>query len=99
MKRRRTLRARYRQARRPRTRILHTGEAIKDADKFFGLSVILASRIAAVAAGGEIVVSSLLQEITQGEDGIRFGASREVALKGISESQRIYRVEWEQPPT
>ncbi len=50
-----------------------------------------------MAAGGEIVVSSLLHDITQDEDRIHFGASREVALKGISQSQTIYRVEWEQP--
>jgi class 3 adenylate cyclase len=43
---------------------LHAGEAIKEADDFFGKNVILASRIAAQAQGGEILVSSLVRELT-----------------------------------
>ncbi|KKK82898.1 hypothetical protein LCGC14_2798790, partial [marine sediment metagenome] len=43
---------------------LHTGEAIKEADDFFGKNVILAARIAGQAQGGEILVSSLLKELT-----------------------------------
>jgi class 3 adenylate cyclase len=74
---------------------LHTGEALKDADKFFGKTVILASRIAAQAQGGEILVSSLLRELTDSAGDIRFGASREADLKGISERQRLVAVEWE----
>ena len=74
---------------------LHTGEALKDADKFFGKTVILAARIADQARGGEILVSSLLKELTQTAGDIRFGESREVELKGISERQRVFRVEWE----
>ena len=42
---------------------LHTGEAIKDADDFYGRNVILASRVADQAVGGEILVSSLLKEL------------------------------------
>ena len=39
---------------------LHAGEAIKDGDDFYGKNVIMASRVAGKAAGGEILVSSLL---------------------------------------
>jgi serine/threonine protein kinase/class 3 adenylate cyclase len=74
---------------------LHTGEAIKDRDKFFGRTVILAARIAAQATGGEILVSAALKETTQTASGIRFGAAREVELKGIAEPQRIHGVVWE----
>jgi predicted ATPase/class 3 adenylate cyclase len=74
---------------------LHTGEALKDADKFFGKAVILAARIAAQAKGGEILVSSLLKELTQSVGDLRFGKAREVALKGISERQRVFSVEWQ----
>jgi class 3 adenylate cyclase/tRNA A-37 threonylcarbamoyl transferase component Bud32 len=73
---------------------LHTGEALKDADKFFGKTVILAARIAAQAKGGEILVSSLLKELTQSVGDLRFGKGREVELKGISERQRLFPVEW-----
>jgi class 3 adenylate cyclase len=44
---------------------LHTGEVLKDADDFFGKHVILASRIAGKAHGGEILVSSILKELTE----------------------------------
>jgi class 3 adenylate cyclase len=74
---------------------LHTGEVLKDADKFFGKTVILAARIAAQAKGGEILVSSLLKELTESVGDIRFGKSREVDLKGISETQRVFTVEWQ----
>jgi class 3 adenylate cyclase len=74
---------------------LHTGEALKDADKFFGKTVILAARIASVARGGEILASSLLKELTESTGDLRFGAAREVDLKGLSERQRVHAVEWE----
>ena len=68
---------------------------MKDADKFFGKTVILAARIAAQAQGGEILVSSLLKELTESTGDLRFGEAREVKLKGISETQRLFTVEWQ----
>jgi len=56
--------------------------------------VILAARIADQAEGGEILVSSIVRELTANAGDIRFGSEREVALKGISASQRLMRVEW-----
>ena len=53
-----------------------TGEALREADKFFGRTVILAARIAAQADGGEILVSSLVRELTQSLGEIRFSAAR-----------------------
>jgi class 3 adenylate cyclase len=75
---------------------LHTGEVLKDAERFFGKTVILAARVAAEAEGGEILVSSLLKELTESVGDIRFGRVREVTLKGISETQRLFPVEWKQ---
>jgi class 3 adenylate cyclase len=74
---------------------LHTGEVLKDADTFFGKTVILAARVAAQAEGGEILVSSLLKDLTESVGDIRFGEGREAALKGISEIQRLFPVEWQ----
>ncbi|MFQ5665546.1 MAG: protein kinase [Candidatus Binatia bacterium] len=76
---------------------LHTGEALRDADKFFGKTVILAARVAAQAKGGEILVSSLFKELTESTGDIRFGDGRLAELKGIAEPQRIFAVHW-QPP-
>ena len=76
---------------------LHTGEAIRDADDFFGRHVILASRIAGQARGGEILVSSLLKELTASAGDVSFDEGREVELKGLSGTHRVYAVAWEQP--
>jgi class 3 adenylate cyclase len=74
---------------------LHTGEALKDADKFFGKSVILAARIAAQAKGGEILASSLIKQLTESVGDLRFDGGREVELKGFSERQQVHTVEWQ----
>jgi class 3 adenylate cyclase len=74
---------------------LHTGGVLKDADKFFGKTVILAARIAAQAQGGEILASSLLKDLTDSTGDLRFGQAHEVKLKGISETQRLHAVEWQ----
>jgi len=73
---------------------LHTGEVLKDADDFFGKHVILASRIAGKARGGEILVSALLKELTESSGDIRFGAPRDVELKGLSGTHRLHEVLW-----
>jgi class 3 adenylate cyclase len=74
---------------------LHTGEAIKEAEDFYGRHVVLASRIADQAQGGEILVSSLLKELTESAGDIRFGEGRDVKLKGLKGKQRIFGVAWE----
>jgi class 3 adenylate cyclase len=73
---------------------VHTGEALRDADRFFGKTVILAARIAAQAQGGEVMASSLVRELVASAGDLRFGAAREVELKGLSQPQRIHPVEW-----
>jgi class 3 adenylate cyclase len=73
---------------------LHTGEALRDADKFFGRTVILSARIAAQARGGEILASSLLKELTESVGDLRFGEQREVTLKGFPDPHRVFAVEW-----
>jgi class 3 adenylate cyclase len=74
---------------------LHTGEAIRERDDFFGRNVILAARIAAQAAGGEVLVSSLLKELTESAADVRFGEPRELSLKGLSGTYQVHAVEWE----
>lgn len=76
---------------------LHTGEVLKDADDFFGKHVILASRIAGMARGGEILVSALLRELTESAGDLRFGEPREVELKGLSGRHRLHEVLWDGP--
>jgi len=73
---------------------LHTGEAIQDGGDFLGRTVILASRITDQAAADEILVSSVLHELTAATGEVTFGDSRSVTLQGVSESQRLFPVLW-----
>jgi class 3 adenylate cyclase len=77
---------------------LHTGEAIKEGDDFFGKHVNLAARIASQACGGEILVSSLLKELADGGGDIAFGEGREVELKGLTGIHRVFVVAWGKKP-
>jgi class 3 adenylate cyclase/tetratricopeptide (TPR) repeat protein len=75
---------------------LHTGEVISEEGDYFGKNVILAARIAAEACGGEILVSEELREAAAGRNGneLRFDEGREVELKGLAGSHRVFRAEW-----
>ena len=59
--------------------------------------MILAARIAAQASGGEILVSSLLKQLTESSGDVHFGEPREVSLKGLSGSHLVHAVEWSEP--
>ena len=62
---------------------LHAGEAIKDGDDFYGKNVILASRVAGKAMGGEILVSSLLRQLVESSVGAgMFGERARVGVEG-----------------
>jgi class 3 adenylate cyclase len=74
---------------------LHTGEAIREDDDFFGRTVIQAARIAGAARGGEILVSSLFRELTASTGEVTFDGGREVELKGLSTPHRVFSVNWE----
>ena len=74
---------------------LHTGEAIKQVDDFYGRHVNLAWRIADEAKGGEILVSSLVKELTDNVGDIEFGEGLEVELKGLQGKHRVFKVGWQ----
>jgi class 3 adenylate cyclase/septal ring-binding cell division protein DamX/tRNA A-37 threonylcarbamoyl transferase component Bud32 len=73
---------------------LNVGEAIREAGDFFGKTVVVAARIGAAARGGEILVSSTFKAITDSAGDIRFDDGRDMTLKGLSGSYRVYRVLW-----
>ncbi|MGH2713324.1 MAG: adenylate/guanylate cyclase domain-containing protein [Thermoleophilaceae bacterium] len=74
---------------------LHTGEAIREGDDFYGWSVTLAARLGDAAAGGEILASSVVRDLVGGAGDIAFEDAGERQLKGIRGRQRAYRVRWE----
>lgn len=71
---------------------LHAGEPVREGNDFHGLSVNFASRIAGEAAGGEILASALLRQLTESAGDIKFNAGREVALKGFAGTHQVYPV-------
>jgi class 3 adenylate cyclase len=70
---------------------VHVGDAIREGDDFYGRTVIVASRVAAMATGGEILVTEEVRDLA-GSD-MRFGAGRELALKGLRRPQRVFALE------
>ncbi len=73
---------------------LHTGETIREANDFYGRNVILAHRISEQAKGGQILVSSLLKELTESAGDINFGEARQAQLKGFDGTHWMYSVHW-----
>jgi class 3 adenylate cyclase len=71
---------------------LHAGEAVRDGNDFLGGAVILAARITQQAQGGEILVSSVLKDLCDLSGEFQFEQGREIHLKGLSETRRVYSV-------
>ena len=62
---------------------LHSGEAIKHDDDFYGRTVAIAARISALALGGEVLASDLVYALARGLGTFTFGDPRTATLKGI----------------
>jgi class 3 adenylate cyclase len=73
---------------------LHTGEAIHRDGDFFGKSVALAARVADEGRGGEILVSSMVKELSDSAGDIEFDPPRRADLKGLGEGYTLYPVRW-----
>jgi class 3 adenylate cyclase len=72
---------------------LNAGEPIEEDGDLFGATVILASRIAAKADGGEILVADTVRGLCSGK-GFLFADRGEFVAKGFEEPVRIYEVRW-----
>ncbi|MBA2439123.1 MAG: adenylate/guanylate cyclase domain-containing protein [Thermoleophilaceae bacterium] len=73
---------------------IHAGEVISDQADFFGRNVIVAARIASLAAGGEVLVSGDVQELVANSAAFAFGAGRQVQLKGLQGSHWVFGLQW-----
>ncbi len=62
---------------------IHAGDLVRTEDDVVGLTVNKAARIAAAAAGGQVVISSIVRELVGGTDEFSFGDPFLVELKGI----------------
>jgi len=72
---------------------LNAGEPIAEEKDLFGTAVNLAARIAAQAAGGEILVANVVRELAAGK-GFLIADRGETALRGFEDPVRLYEVRW-----
>ena len=71
---------------------VHMGTSVRRGDDLFGLDVAMAARVAGQADGAEILVSEPVGEAIGHLDDILLGAAREVELKGLPGTHRLYPV-------
>jgi class 3 adenylate cyclase len=70
---------------------LHTGEIEFEGDDVRGVAVAIGSRVAAIAAPSEILVSATVKDLVAGS-GLVFEDAGEHELKGVPDRWRLYRV-------
>jgi class 3 adenylate cyclase len=73
---------------------LHSGFVLGNPDQLLGRNVVLASRIADRAHGGEILVSSTLKQYTDTDASFQFEPHGEYHFKGVLGEHTVYSVRW-----
>jgi len=74
---------------------LNAGEPVAEAEDLFGTAVQMASRIAARAEAGQILVSDVVRQLAVGK-GFLFSEEGDVVLRGFDDPVRLYRVGWQE---
>jgi class 3 adenylate cyclase len=72
---------------------LNAGEPIEDDGDLFGSTVIMASRVCAHAAAGEILIPEPLRHLLSGKNYV-YADHGETTLKGFEDAVRLYEVRW-----
>ncbi len=72
---------------------LNAGEPIEEDGDLFGATVILASRIAAKAGPGEILIPEPIRHLLAGKS-YAYADRGETMLKGFDDAVRLYEVRW-----
>ncbi len=73
---------------------LNAGEPIEEDGDLFGATVILASRIAAKAGPGEILIPEPLRHLLAGKS-YAYADRGDTMLKGFDDAVRLYEVRWQ----
>lgn len=84
-----------RKSRDPEVRVrigIHLGRSVRRGDDLFGRNVAMAARVAAAAAGDQILVSEPVREALSDCTDIGFAAGYAAELKGFTGSHRLYPV-------
>lgn len=70
------------------------GEAEVDDGDYFGLPVVEAARLCAVAQGGEILVTDLVRALVKSRGGFELHARGPMELKGLPEPVDVHELDW-----
>ena len=73
---------------------IHYGDVVHRDNDIFGRNVAHAARVAALAEGGEILVSDSVADAVADCDDITLAEPREVQLKGLAGEHSVSAVEW-----
>jgi class 3 adenylate cyclase len=71
---------------------LHAGDVIREKDNVYGGTVNIASRICALSAPGEVLVSDVVRGMARSSAGVQFEDRGEQEMKGVGEPVRVYAV-------
>jgi adenylate cyclase len=71
---------------------IHMGKSVRRGDDLFGRNVAMAARVAAMADGGEVLVSEPVRNAIADDQELECGQPREVELKGFRGTHRVYPV-------
>jgi class 3 adenylate cyclase len=71
---------------------IHAGDVIREQNNVYGGAVNIASRISALSAPGEVLVSDVVRALARTSAGVVFEDRGEQALKGVADPQRVYAV-------
>ena len=74
---------------------VHSGFVMANPEQLLGRNVVLAARIAAKAAAGEILVSSALQQYTETDPSFSFEPRGEFYFKGLHGEHDLFAVRWQ----
>ena len=75
---------------------VNAGEPIAENGDLFGTSVTVASRIAGMASGGEVLTSNVVRELVAGK-GFLFADRGDTTLRGFEDPVRVYELRWQEP--
>jgi adenylate cyclase len=73
---------------------VHSGFVMGNPEHLMGRNVVLASRIASQAKGGEILVSSTARDYTQTDPSFKFEERGEYHFKGLHGEHTVYSLIW-----
>ncbi len=72
--------------------VLHAGDVIRESENVFGGAVNIASRISALAAPGELLVSRTVADLSRTSAGVTFQDRGAHALKGVADPVHVFAV-------